>query len=142
MKRIHVLIALMLLSTLFMAMDCDGPDVYFTDVTFVNKSEDTLFVSYECAKYSDLVSPENVLIWEKRISLRQLLPNEKFADKAPIPNEKYHKGWMNVFLIFKKSTMKKYSDEELAEKNIYDKKLSFTYEELEEKGFLVEYDGN
>lgn len=38
--------------------------------------------------------------------------------------------------------MKKYSDEELAEKNIYDKKMFFTYKELENKKFLVEYDGN
>lgn len=126
-----------MLSTLFMAMTCDDSTTYYTDVTFVNKSEDTLFVAYG---YDD-VSPEVILVTQRRESLHRLLPNEELVAKVPILTETDNEALIRVFLIFKNSTMKKYSDEELAEKNIYDKKLFFTYKELENKKFLVEYDG-
>lgn len=130
-----------MLSTLFMAMTCDDSTTYYTDVTFVNKSEDTLFVACGCTNDYDDVSPEVILVTQRRESLHRLLPNEELVEKMPILTEKDSEALMNIFLIFKNSTMKKYSDEELAEKNIYDKKLFFTYKELENKKFLVEYDG-
>lgn len=45
------------------------------------------------------------------------------------------------FLIFKQSTLDKYTKEELIEKNIFDKRYVLTYEELEKMNFKIVYTG-
>lgn len=142
MKKIHILIAMMLLSTLFMAMTCEDSDVICTDVTFMNNSQDTLYVAHWSGGLAPDISPRLVLLETKREFVSIVLPYEKKCFKIGIPDDVYKGEITTSFLIFKNSTMKNYSDEELAEKNIYDKKMFFTYKELENKKFLVEYDGN
>lgn len=44
-------------------------------------------------------------------------------------------------LIFKKSTMNKYTKKELVEKNIYDKQYTLFYEDLKKMDFRIIYTG-
>lgn len=51
------------------------------------------------------------------------------------------KGETIYIIVYKQSTMDKYSEEELLEQNIYDKLYTLSYDDLEKMGFKITYTG-
>ncbi len=47
-----------------------------------------------------------------------------------------------IYYIFKESTLKRYTKEEIVEQNIYDKKYEFTIQQFEAIDFKIVYSGN
>ena len=136
-------ICLCLLSLLFMAVDCDdGYEYPHAKVTFENKSKEDIY-------YVDFWEPFTVAeAFEKAPNYGQIVHILHKGEKDETLDVRDWGTWLDehdkyglYIMIFHKSTWDKYTKEELAEKNIYDKLLFFTYDELKAMDFKIEYTG-
>lgn len=74
---------------------------------------------------------------ESKVVFRYVLPKENVY---PVDNV-YHDGF-HQFYIFKKSTLDKYTVEELIEGNIFDKRIIISYDDLKANDFKIVYTGD
>ena len=126
---------------LFSAMTCEDIDEVgeVFSVTIDNScNEDIYIIEFDWPDNEHILSPVHAF---------ELMPNflvkvgtdEKY--EAVIEMSTAYPSTNYQFLIFKQSTLDKYTKEELIEKNIFDKRYSLTYEELEKMNFKIVYTG-
>ena len=118
---------------LTMAMTCDS-SFEMEDVVFENKSGETIFVAdVRDFDATEILTPNVVF---NSVPVRKMEDGSSFRRKVPDDS-----SFIFQVLIFKQSTMDKYSKEELIQKNIFDKLYYLTYSDLEAMGFKIVYTG-
>lgn len=124
---------LFFVAMLTMAMTCDS-SFEMEDVVFENKSGETIFVAdVRDFDATEILTPNVVF---NSVSVRKMEDGSSFRRKVPDDS-----SFIFQVLIFKQSTMDKYSKEELIQKNIFDKLYYLTYSDLEAMGFKIVYTG-
>lgn len=141
MKKISTFIILSAVFVLCTSMSgCEDSSYRVFKVTIENESDDSIYYVInnwlEQSPLSPQVCFEEIPILGER--MRSLAAGEKDEDF------KVQDNGVNDFLgilIFKKSTMDKYTKKELVEKNIYDKQYTLFYEDLKKMDFRIIYTG-
>lgn len=88
-------------------------------------------------KDSDLITPR--FAFTELRNVKRIAHGKELEIRMPLAMSAYTACYQ--FLIFKQSTLDKYSKEESIEKNIFDKRYVLTYEELEKMNFKIVYTG-
>lgn len=133
MKTTKIIVVLFFVAMLTMAMTCDS-SFEMEDVVFENKSGETIFVAdVRDFDATEILTPNVVF---NSVSVRKMEDGSSFRRKVPDDS-----SFIFQVLIFKQSTMDKYSKEELIQKNIFDKLYYLTYSDLEAMGFKIVYTG-
>lgn len=113
MKHVSVIILLAFLSTLFMATTYDDSTVYRADVALVNNSNEPIYVVE--FNFDDYDSISVIALYRLKHLMKKVEPKGVFNGSVIIPNGNYSR--VNAeFVIYKSSTMQKYSEKEIAEK--------------------------
>lgn len=73
--------------------------------------------------------------------MKRIPPSGEFVGEVVVPTDKHYSRMLAEFIVFNDDTMNKFSDQELADKNIYDKFYSYSYEQLKAMNFKIVYDG-
>lgn len=134
MKRFGSLLIVVVVLLLCTALQCDEPD--WVVVMLENQTSETLYV----INVNKGDAFEN--IFKNYSNAKIVLPHEKLEVTATCPPNHFSGKIINVFYVFKESTFKTYTKEEIVEHNIYDKRYELTYQQLEEMDFTVVYTGN
>ena len=133
MKTTKIIVVLFFVAMLTMAMTCDS-SFEMEDVVFENKSGETIFVAdVRDFDATEILTPNVVF---NSVPVRKMEDGSSFRRKVPDDS-----SFIFQVLIFKQSTMDKYSKEELIQKNIFDKLYYLTYSDLEAMGFKIVYTG-
>ncbi len=129
MKKLNSLSILLFILLLCTATQCEKEE--FIPVTFENQTSETLYFVNNNGRenFEDLL---------KGGFSKLILPNET-TEVAHIPDP--YEGAI-IYYIFKESTLKRYTKEEIVEQNIYDKKYEFTIQQLKAIDFKIIYTGN
>ena len=119
-----------------------GEDVYYQDVKVINKSGETIYAADFMFGDTTLLTPKHVFkMFDPRI-LREAYNDSCFIGKIAIPETEDEANSLYQVIIFKQSTIDKYSKEELIEKNIFDKRYLLNYNELKKVNFKMTYSGD
>lgn len=138
MKHVSIIILIAFLSTLFMATTCDDSNVYRADVALVNNSKEPIYVVE--FNFNDYDSISVIALYRLKHLMIKVEPKGVYNGSVIIPDGNYSR--VNAeFVIYKSSTMQKYSEKEIAEKNLIDKHYSYSYEQLKAMGFKIVYEG-
>ena len=133
MKTTKIIVVLFFVAMLTMAITCDS-SFEMEDVVFENKSGETIFVAdVRDFDATEILTPNVVF---NSVPVRKMEDGSSFRRKVPDDS-----SFIFQVLIFKQSTMDKYSKEELIQKNIFDKLYYLTYSDLEAMGFKIVYTG-
>lgn len=140
MKRIHILITLMLLSTLFMAMTCDD-SVQTHAVIFQNDSQDTIWYAANRSYYDgrDSLTSRKVMLGY-RSELVRVLPGER-SHVLDVYEDYSRFKYKYYMLLYKHQTLTHHSVMEIADEGLFDKMYVFTYPVLDSLNFQLAYDG-
>lgn len=140
MKRIHILITLMLLSTLFMAMTCDD-SVQTHAVIFQNDSQDTIWYAANRSYYDgrDSLTSRKVMLGY-RSELVRVLPGER-SHVLDVYEDYSRFKYKYYMLLYKHQTLTHHSVMEIADEGLFDKMYVFTYPVLDSLNFQVAYEG-
>ena len=142
MKKNLVCIIIGCFFILTTAMRCND-DVPYTDhaVKLENASGDSIYFAVSPWPEFLPLTPHLIFVEQPGIGMdMRVLGDGEIFDKHGINQQE---GLDSIgILIFKQSTMKAFTTEELAEKNIYDKQYTFSYEDLEKIDFTVTYTGD
>lgn len=146
-KNIYMLLCAVFL--LCSAMTCDDGPTYFCDIIVKNVSSDTIYVCGMDGNEDDAPFTIGKAIYYNRLgekSLHELCVGEVYKDGGLIYDDKFISqedisGHRYCLFVLKKSTKEKYSIEQIAEQNIYDKKYELTYNELRALNFQINYTG-
>lgn len=154
MRKVTIYTLLCFVALLFSAMTCDE-DPYYQDVILENKSGETIYAYEESFNYDDTVTlnADDVFgrsSWRKYL---QEIPADSsciFEVRIPEDGPDFRTKLITSFdensdriqiIVFKQSTMDKYTVDEMAEKNIFDKRYVYLYGELEAMEFKLVYTG-
>ncbi len=107
-------------------------------VTIRNNSEETIYVFYYDYDNGDKLTPQKVF-FEFEEELRKINAKKSTGTYMPYSEEDAGTSKKYQVLVFRESTYKKYTKEELAEQNIYDGLLIMSYEELKAHNFIMTY---
>ena len=107
-------------------------------VTIRNNSEETIYVFYYDYDNGDKLTPQKVF-FEFEEELRKINAKKSTGTYMPYSEEDAGTSKKYQVLVFRESTYKKYTKEELAEQNIYDGLLIMSYEELKAHNFIITY---
>lgn len=107
-------------------------------VTIRNNSEETIYVFYYDYDSGDKLTPQKVF-FEFEEELQKINTKESFGTLMPYSEEDAGTSKRYQVLVFRESTYKKYTKEDLAEQNIYDGLLIMSYEELKAHNFIITY---
>lgn len=147
-KRIILLKAMCLMFIIILAYSCRfiGEDfgldthfnlynessevVYFACGTY--QSSSSLLSTSEVFKYRDLTKPKNDIL--DRIPINE---NREFT----LSSSELENGMQFHLLIYKQSTLDKFSIEELIDQNIFDKRYVLTNNDLKAMDFKIVYTG-
>lgn len=141
MKRIKTYIFLSVLSVLLMATTCDDSTVHYTDFILENQSNETIYVCEYQLNDKELLTPLYVFRRLNKDFVKKVFTDGIFIGKVGIPWNSTQADDKYQIIIFKQSTMDKYTEDELVEKNIFDKRYMFTYDELKKMNFKITYTG-
>ncbi len=122
---------------LLLAMFNECDDGYETvDVYFENNSDEqvTVLALWMGDDFS-ILQPNWMSEWPNWV--RTVMPNEKIIMSRVV----YAEPDNYQLLIWKQSTLDKYSKEEILWKNIYDKRYRYTKSELKKINLTIVYDG-
>lgn len=134
MKKVYAVI--LFLGVLFLDMACEDSTVYFNDVALINNSNDTINVAWFRAK-EKMLTPKIAYVQNRFLVVP---PNDSCMVKAAMPIDDYE-GLLCQFMVFKKSTLDRYSKSEIIEKNIYDTLFVYDHEQLKAMNFTIKYNG-
>lgn len=138
-RKILVCIAYL---TLSMACLCEKFEKTTTyKLHFFNQSDETIYYYKYLYSSSDKTPSEltAAMVLDGWLKFT-IQPNEEFlGDFVPDPAEYDYDNYQ--IMVFKQSTLDKYSKVELMENNIYDKLYVFSFEELEAMDFKIVYTG-
>lgn len=136
MKKSFIYVLLCSLSLLFTASTCAfdcGEDVEWTTVTLENQSDEEI----RFAISGKPITPHDV-VYNLSSELFYSVPCNGISDKAAT----HSNGDMVLYIsLFKQSTLDKYTKEQLAQLEFFDKQYALTYEELLKTNFRVIYTG-
>lgn len=105
---------------------------------FVNNTEEDIVV-LGMHDIERPLTPSNFFIKEEIAT--HLAPHESYKiEYYPRLLNKFSTSF--EFIIYKQSTLDKYTKEEIIEKDIYDKLMVLKYNDLEQLNFCVTYDGD
>lgn len=139
-RKYSVYLILPLLLILFTASLCCGDDIgHYERAKLINQSDEKIFFSY--LKYDKEHQPaiDNKYIFEELRYARYLF---KDIEAKASYSELYVEEGKNVsVIIFKESTLAKYSVAELVETNYCDKYYNYSYDELKAMNFTITYTG-
>lgn len=131
---------LILFISMGMLQGCPGEDdglILINGLTIVNKSGKTIY--YDCFEVSKTEINSSNLFFSR---LSQLPDNSSY-ERCRYYTEQFKDGDEKVWiLIYKQSTIDNHSWEEIQEQNLYDKRYSFTLDELNAMNWQLVYDGN
>ena len=117
-----------------------GEDVYYQDVKVIKQL--SLYASRNILGSNIL----NTCFGVKRVvspNIKSAAYNDScFIGKIAIPETEDEANSLYQVIIFKQSTIDKYSKEELIEKNIFDKRYLLNYNELKKVNFKMTYSGD
>lgn len=120
--------------------DDDGFDVETCDIIIENKSGDNIYIKSFPFRYdTTLLTPRYVFERSESGYPRKIGKDCVVKDIASLEGLK--RGYKYQLIIFKQSTMDKYSKEELVEKNIFDKRYVLSLNHLASMGFRIIYNG-
>ncbi|MBR1668901.1 MAG: hypothetical protein IJ693_11585 [Bacteroidaceae bacterium] len=140
MKKSFIYIMLCPFSLLFMAMTCTDDDYYLehnAHILFENRSGDSIYFIHDYGE-----SPQNPFSAPEISEDLSEYHIQNIADSA-----QYHfyisKDYEEYLylIIWKQSTMNKYSEKELVEKSVYDTLYTYSYSDLEKMNFKIIYTG-
>ena len=118
-----------------------GVDVYYQDVKIINKSGETIYAADVMFGDTTLLTPKHVFkMFDPRI-LREAYNDSCFIGKIAIPETEDEANSLYQVIIFKQSTIDKYSKEEIIKQNIFDKRYELSYNELKKVNFKMIYSG-
>ena len=137
MKLRRIIVVLAFLSTLLMAMTCDDSNVYRADVALVNNSKEPIYVVE--FNFDDYDSISVIVLSRLKHLMIKVEPKGVYNGSVIIPDGNNCRV-NDEFVIYKSSTMQKYSEKEIAEKNLIDKHYSYSYEQLKAMGFKIVYE--
>ena len=139
MRRVYLYLMVAFVCTMFSASTCQEMEESLY-VMVKNDSDEGIamytYISY--VKDSDFITPGFALTELAKFQER-IAPGKGLETRMPLVTSVYTACYQ--FLIFKQSTLDKYTKEELIEKNIFDKRYTLTYEELEKMNFKIVYTG-
>ncbi len=98
------------------------------DLSFVNMSNDTIYVDADTCSTGKQIVPQELSVYANKELLYRLLPYEIWTVQQELYDIK--KGCTWQYFVLKKSTYDKYTSEELRDQNICDSVLVFTYEDI------------
>ncbi len=128
MKKLNSLSIILFILLFCTATQCDEGE--YIPVTFENRTSETLFFVHNGREnFEDLLKGGLSML---------ILPNE--TTEVDHVYDSYED--VMIYYIFKESTLKRYTKEEIVEQNIYDKKYEFTIQQFEAIDFKIVYSGN
>ena len=129
MRRFNCIgILLCICSLFFISSTCEPED---HDIALENNSDEIIYYHT-----SDNDFTTKNVFYDLKWGFRQVKPKDKDDNVYHLKED----GRVYV-LIIKQSTMETYSKSELSEKDIYDKKYFFTFEQLKAMNFTITYTG-
>ena len=137
MKRASYYLIICFSYLLFSATTCEEFPEETVPAIFQNECEECIYVLFWGSDAANILTSEQAFKMEEYFT--KLQSGEKYVENIPIMDTDM--TFYYQFLIFKQSTLNKYTKEELIKKNIYDKLYVLTYEELEKMNFKIVYTG-
>lgn len=136
--RTYLFFIVSLLFLLTTAMTCEDSDVQFSNVYFHNRTGDTLFIEDTYGKMSQrpILTSKTVFFLHDTRALVEVPPKSSIPFKVPIVNDSL---FYYQIIVYKKSTLNRYTKEYLAENNIYDKLFIIPYNKLKKMNYEIEY---
>ena len=135
MKKYFIHILLCSLSMVFTATTCRDSDDNYETIRLDNQSGEPIYFFFWWEK--DFNPIDYYTNHPGISSLFYYLDNkEENKQGCALDNDDYY-----IYVIVKKSTMDKYTIDEIKEKNIYDTIYAYTYNELDKMNFKITYTG-
>ena len=119
-----------------------GVDVNWQNIQIMNKSGEKIYALEFMFKDSTLLTPQYVFEVFGGKLLIETENDSSFIGRIPIPDNELQVNDKYQVIIFKQSTLDKYSKEKLIEKNIFDKRYLLNYNELKKVNFKMTYSGD
>lgn len=138
-KTIWKIISLCLMAMFCTASACEDFEEDMIDVWLENKSEETIWVKGASFTDGRLISPYDVFRFENNV--RDVKPEDTYKFWRCIGPERLEQGIEFQIIVFKQSTIDKYTTEELIEQEIFDKRYSLSYDDLKAMDYKVVYTG-
>ena len=140
MKYIKLLLLFAFMTLLQGCPKLDDDDILVGTINIVNDSNETIY--YVCWKVSETeINSADI----KSLNALSTIEAKKSSDDGCSFYKNQFKGDYNKkiwILIYKQSTIDSHSWEEIQKQNLYDKRYSFTLDELNAMNWEVIYDGN
>ena len=140
MKKTFIYTLLCSCTLLFTAMSCPDTDEYLEHhytVLFENKSGDNIYLVEGYGETpQNYLSPHYAYIDQPDTRIWNINDKEEFYFYISKDYTEYL-----YLMVFKKSTMDRYTKEELVEQNIYDTLYTFSPAELKKMNFKITYTG-
>jgi hypothetical protein len=139
-RKYSVYLILPLLLTFLTAFCCVDDEIgHFETAQLVNQLDEKIFFSYLSYDKEHQPAIDNKYIFEELRYARYLF---KDIEAKASYSELYVEEGKNVsVIIFKESTLAKYSVAELVETNYCDKYYNYSYDELKAMNFTITYTG-
>lgn len=138
MKKIGFYLVIAFVCTMFSASTCQELEESLYIMVKNDSDEDIIMYTYSSfVKDSDLITPR--FAFTELRNVKRIAHGKGLETRMPLVTSVYTTCYQ--FLIFKQSTLDKYSNEELIERNIFDKRYVLTYEEQEKMNFKIVYTG-
>lgn len=119
-----------------------GVNVNWQNIQIMNKSGEKIYALEFMFKDSTLLTPQYVFEVFGGKLLIETENDSSFIGKIPIPDNELQANDKYQVIIFKQSTLDKYSKEEIIKQNIFDKRYELSYNELKKMNFKITYSGN
>ena len=137
MRKTISIILICSLAIICMATTCDDSTIENVDVYIRNQSDETIWInSYIFNDTTTLLEPGRSFQLQDPI---ELTIGDTYDDWVSV--KMLERGLKYQVIIFKQSTLDKYTKEELIENNIYDKLYVLSFHDLIEFKGLVVYTG-
>ena len=139
-RKYGVYLILPLLLVLFTATTCNDDEIGHYELAKLNNhSDEKIYFSYNSYDKEHQTAIDNKYIFEELRYARYLF---KDIEAKASYSELYVEEGKNVsVIIFKESTLAKYSVAELVETNYCDKYYNYSYDEMKAKNFTITYTG-
>ena len=123
-------------SCLVDTLEWDDSDMHgdqYKNITFHNRCNESVYLGYATFGSSESEFTTKMMMSEGMV----LIPKDGTYRNmcAAIDN----KELVYQIMIIKSSTYDKYGKDDIVNKNIFDKKYTLSYDQLESKGFVIEY---
>lgn len=119
-----------------------GVNVNWQNVQIMNKSGEKIYALDFMFYDSTLLTPQHVFELFDGKLLIETENDSSFIGKIPIPDNDLEANDKYQVIIFKQSTLDKYSKEEIIKQNIFDKRYELSYNELKKVNFKMTYSGD